>query len=455
MANPIISWDDMDGTPTPFPPRDYEAEARESLKSLDLSEANRELDEQAKAIEQRKAVALEGGAVVVPKPKRMISENNSAVKQVTIETVEDIGIADSVLAERVLESLSSARSAFDRGEAPKVDDKRLINSTSDINQLVPFKYSWAWSMYLDSTEKHWMPAECILENDAQSYADLKKSHRKLLQRFLTNVYCLDKVFGGEQLINLFRLSTNPECRQYLLREGFEESVVRHTLIEWAAMFNLDPYGKDTGDEYTTDAIGLDFPTLDSRDILLRNNLSMLNTTLSTTTTNDDIVEFVKCLCTVYCGVKRLAVLVPIYQLWKFHQQTNNLSGVAKNLFYITRDLVRQYEYGVRVIKGILEENELHTPTVITPVTQILEAINNSNLDLLSTLSVDSNDYRECGFISNQLTYEFLRDIGVSVDAPKINPEGMEFINYLNSLNGKHDGNVTLSSTDATKGSLQW
>ncbi|MCB1727438.1 MAG: ribonucleotide-diphosphate reductase subunit beta, partial [Gammaproteobacteria bacterium] len=31
----------------------------------------------------------------------------------------------------------------------RVDDKRIINCHADLNQLVPFKYEWAWQKYLD------------------------------------------------------------------------------------------------------------------------------------------------------------------------------------------------------------------------------------------------------------------------------------------------------------------
>ncbi len=31
-----------------------------------------------------------------------------------------------------------------------VDEKRMINCRADLNQLVPFKYDWAWQKYLDA-----------------------------------------------------------------------------------------------------------------------------------------------------------------------------------------------------------------------------------------------------------------------------------------------------------------
>ncbi len=39
----------------------------------------------------------------------------------------------------------------------RVEDKRIINGGTDVNQLVPFKYRWAWDKYLGACANHWMP----------------------------------------------------------------------------------------------------------------------------------------------------------------------------------------------------------------------------------------------------------------------------------------------------------
>ena len=41
----------------------------------------------------------------------------------------------------------------------QVDQKMMINCKADLNQLVPFKYDWAWQKYLDGSANHWMPQE--------------------------------------------------------------------------------------------------------------------------------------------------------------------------------------------------------------------------------------------------------------------------------------------------------
>ena len=40
-----------------------------------------------------------------------------------------------------------------------VDEKQMINCRADVNQLVPFKYDWAWQKYLDGSANHWI---CLL-----------------------------------------------------------------------------------------------------------------------------------------------------------------------------------------------------------------------------------------------------------------------------------------------------
>ena len=50
----------------------------------------------------------------------------------------------------------------------RVDDKRIINCDADVNQLVPFKYKWAWEKYLAACANHWMPQEINMTATSRS-----------------------------------------------------------------------------------------------------------------------------------------------------------------------------------------------------------------------------------------------------------------------------------------------
>lgn len=49
--------------------------------------------------------------------------------------------------------------------------KRIINGQSDVNQLVPFKYKWAWEKYLATRANHWMPQEIAMARDVALWKD--------------------------------------------------------------------------------------------------------------------------------------------------------------------------------------------------------------------------------------------------------------------------------------------
>ena len=67
-----------------------------------------------------------------------------------------------------LESLDLEAGLADlEGASARVDvsEKKMINSRADVNQLVPFKYDWAWQKYLDGSANHWMPQEINMTTD--------------------------------------------------------------------------------------------------------------------------------------------------------------------------------------------------------------------------------------------------------------------------------------------------
>ena len=58
----------------------------------------------------------------------------------------------------------------------RLEDKRVINGAADVNQLVPFKYKWAWDKYLAGCANHWMPQEINMQRDIELW---KGAHRWL------------------------------------------------------------------------------------------------------------------------------------------------------------------------------------------------------------------------------------------------------------------------------------
>ena len=129
----------------------------------------------------------------------------------------------------------------------RVDDKKIINCRADLNQLVPFKYDWAWQKYLDACANHWMPQEINMTADIALWKDprgLTEDERTIIMRNLGFFSTADSLVANNLVLAVYRHITNPECRQYLLKQAFEEAVHTH-----AYQYVVESLGMDEGEVF--------------------------------------------------------------------------------------------------------------------------------------------------------------------------------------------------------------
>ncbi|MFN2643392.1 MAG: ribonucleotide-diphosphate reductase subunit beta, partial [Burkholderiales bacterium] len=137
------------------------------------------------------------------------------------------------------ESRFAAGNAFRRVTA---EDKRVLNSKADVNQLVPFKYKWAWEKYLAACANHWMPQEVNMSRDIALWKDpggLSEDERRLIKRNLGFFVTADSLAANNIVLGTYRHITAPECRQYLLRQAFEEAIHTHAYQYIVESLDLD------------------------------------------------------------------------------------------------------------------------------------------------------------------------------------------------------------------------
>ena len=60
----------------------------------------------------------------------------------------------------------------------RLEDKRVINGSADVNQLVPFKYRWAWDKYIAACANHWMPQEVNMQRDIETVEEPERADRR-------------------------------------------------------------------------------------------------------------------------------------------------------------------------------------------------------------------------------------------------------------------------------------
>jgi ribonucleoside-diphosphate reductase beta chain len=118
-----------------------------------------------------------------------------------------------------------------------VADKRVINGSTDVNQLVPFKYKWAWDKYLSACANHWMPQEIQMSRDIELWKNpngLTDDERRLVMRNLGFFVTADSLAANNIVLGTYRHITAPECRQYLLRRSRKRSTPTPISTSWKA-----------------------------------------------------------------------------------------------------------------------------------------------------------------------------------------------------------------------------
>ena len=91
-------------------------------------------------------------------------------------------------------------------------DKRIINGQTDVNQLVPFKYKWAWEKYLATCANHWMPQEVNMSRDIATWKDpngLSEDERRIIKRNLGFFVTADSLAANNIVLGTYRHITAP------------------------------------------------------------------------------------------------------------------------------------------------------------------------------------------------------------------------------------------------------
>ena len=120
-------------------------------------------------------LTFEDETVQLEKPRM-----NGTLNDVQMLTASRPGPATSrVTGIRGIETENDVGERYAAGNANRrvsVEDKRIINCKADVNQLVPFKYRWAWEKYLSACANHWMPQEINMSRDIALWKDPNGAH---------------------------------------------------------------------------------------------------------------------------------------------------------------------------------------------------------------------------------------------------------------------------------------
>ncbi len=235
-------------------------------------------------------------------------------------------------------------------ERVTVDQKRMINCRADLNQLVPFKYEWAWQKYQDGCANHWMPQEINMTADIALWKKsdgLTEDERIIVKRNLGFFSTADSLVANNLVLAIYRLVTNPECRQYILRQAFEEAIHTH-----AYQYCIESLGMDEGEIFN---MYHEIPSVAKKASWgLKYTKEISDPTFNTGTTETD-QQLLKNLIAFYCCLEGIFFYCGFTQILSMGRR-NKMTGTSEQFQYILRDESMHLNFGIDMINQIKMEN---------------------------------------------------------------------------------------------------
>jgi ribonucleoside-diphosphate reductase beta chain len=231
-----------------------------------------------------------------------------------------------------------------------VADKRIINGRTDVNQLVPFKYKWAWDKYLAACANHWMPQEINMSRDISLWKDpngLSDDERRIVRRNLGFFVTADSLAANNIVLGTYRHITAPECRQFLLRQAFEEAIHTH-----AYQYIVESLGLDEGEIFNAYH---EIASIRAKDEFLIPFIDTLTDPDFATGTPEADQKLLQSLIVFACLMEGLFFYVGFAQILALGRQ-NKMTGAAEQYQYILRDESMHCNFGIDLINQIKLEN---------------------------------------------------------------------------------------------------
>ncbi len=234
----------------------------------------------------------------------------------------------------------------------------LNNNTTDPNKILPMSYHWARQHYKNGVANNWTPEEVVMQQDIelwkkQGEGALTDDERHMIMRNLGFFSTAESLTANNLVLAIYKHITNPECRQYLLRQAYEEAIHTDTFIYCCDSLGLDP--DDIYNMYEK------IPSIKEKDdFVIEMTKSVLDPNFSTEGT-ENIQRFISDLVGYYVIMEGIFFYAGFAMMLSLLRQ-NKMIGVGEQFQFILRDETVHLAFGSDLINTIVKENpEAWTP----------------------------------------------------------------------------------------------
>ncbi len=261
-----------------------------------------------------------------------------------------VGTAASAVSQPAAAASKAVSTSAADDRRVRAADKRIINGQTDVNQLVPFKYKWAWEKYLATCANHWMPQEVNMTQDIALWKDpngLTEDERRIIKRNLGFFVTADSLAANNIVLGTYRHITAPECRQFLLRQAFEEAIHTH-----AYQYIVESLGLDEAEIFNAYH---EVQSIRDKDEFLIPFIDAIMDPHFHTGTPEADQKLLKSLIVFACLMEGLFFYVGFTQILALGRQ-NKMKGASNQYQYILRDESMHCNFGIDLINAIKLEN---------------------------------------------------------------------------------------------------
>lgn len=230
-------------------------------------------------------------------------------------------------------------------------EKTILNAgTTDPNQILPMKYKWARNHYKNGVANNWTPEEVGMQKDIETWKNpsaLTDDERRLIMWNMGFFSTAESLTANNIVLAVYKNVTNPECRQYLLRQAYEEAIHTDTFIYCCDSLGLNP--DEVYSMYQT------IPSIHEKDEFVVDMTKSIFDPNFQTDTLENIQKFVHDLVGYYVIMEGIFFYAGFVMMLSFQRQ-NKMTGVAEQFQYILRDESVHLAFGTDLINVIIDEN---------------------------------------------------------------------------------------------------